>query len=88
MATGWTYEYIDEFVTLPRLAALDAHWAKHPPVHMSVAAFAGIKMQAPPTQAVAAAPARVIPIDNAAIWRDVHSDPRTLRWTNMTDRAA
>lgn len=86
MATGWTYEYIDEFVTLPRLNALDAHWAKHPPVHMSVAAFLGIKMQAPPPAAQASA--RVVPVDNAAIWRDVHSDPRTLRWTNMTERAA
>lgn len=87
MATGWTYEYIDEFVTLPRLAALSAHWAQYPPVHISVAAFVGIKMQAPAEMA-ARPTARVVPIDNAALWRDVHSDPRSLRWINMTDRAA
>jgi hypothetical protein len=42
-ATQWTWEYIDEFLTLPRLNALQKHWRRFPPVHMTAAAFAGIK---------------------------------------------
>jgi hypothetical protein len=42
-ATGWTWEYIDEFLTLPRLNALFEHWAEYPPVHITAALFAGIK---------------------------------------------
>lgn len=41
IATGWTWEYIGEFMTLPRLFAMYAEWAKYPPVHVSMAAFAG-----------------------------------------------
>lgn len=41
--TGWTYEYIDEWVTLPRLNALKRHWLNSPPVHITVARFVGIK---------------------------------------------
>jgi hypothetical protein len=36
-ATGWTWEYIDEFLTLPRLNALQKHWAKYPPVDVTAA---------------------------------------------------
>lgn len=46
-ATGWTWEYIGECLTLPRLAALQKHWRVHPPVHIMVALFAGYK---PPSE--------------------------------------
>lgn len=37
--TGWTWEYVDEFMTLPRLNELRQYWEKEPPVHVSVAAY-------------------------------------------------
>ncbi len=30
-------------LTLPRLAALNRYWADHPPVHLMIAAYLGIK---------------------------------------------
>jgi hypothetical protein len=45
-ALGVTWEYMDEFMTLPRLNALCDHWAQFPPVHIATAAIAaavGIK---------------------------------------------
>jgi len=30
-------------MTLPRLSVLSTYWQSHPPVHISVAAFIGIK---------------------------------------------
>lgn len=40
-ATGWTFEYIDEFMDLPRQEVLNKHWKRSPPVHFSVAAYLG-----------------------------------------------
>ena len=38
-ATGMTWEYIDESMTLPRMADLTAHWSKSPPTHLLVKAL-------------------------------------------------
>jgi hypothetical protein len=50
-ATGWTWEYIDRFMTLPRLEQLTKTWMEYPPTHISVAGIvhglAGKKPQAP-----------------------------------------
>ena len=75
-ATGWTWEYIGQCLTLPRLYALYDHWNEYPPVHESVAVALGLKTGAAAT-APAAAPAK---IDNAAITRNMHADPRKLVW--------
>lgn len=40
-ATGWTWEYIDEFLTLPRLAAMNRYWAVNPPLHLMVQGYLG-----------------------------------------------
>jgi hypothetical protein len=40
-STGWTWEYIGQCLTLPRLEAMYAHWRRFPPVHVSAALFAG-----------------------------------------------
>ena len=45
-ATGWTWEYIGQCLTLPRLRALDEHWRKYPPVHITLALFAGVTTKA------------------------------------------
>ena len=37
---GYTYEYIDNFMTLPKLAALRKYWDLIPPLAISVAAIA------------------------------------------------
>jgi hypothetical protein len=39
---GWTWEQIDD-MTLPRLYAFNRYWENHPPVHIMVAAYFGIK---------------------------------------------
>lgn len=46
-ATGWTWDYIGEHLTLPRLYALQKHWTVYPPVHIMAAIWAGYK-PAPP----------------------------------------
>lgn len=42
-ATGWTWEYIGQALTLPRLYALWEYWQGSPPVAESVAAYLGVK---------------------------------------------
>lgn len=44
-ATGWTWDYIGEHMTLPRLYALFEHWAQYPPVHITAAIFTGVKSE-------------------------------------------
>lgn len=87
-ATGWTYEYIDEHIDLPRLEALTRHWARRPPVHVGVAYLCeahGIEWKAGPD------PARSKPVDErerfeaaraqtAALFPTVPMDP-ALRQT-------
>lgn len=34
--TGWTWEYVGQHLTLPRLKALNAHWQKNPPLQEQV----------------------------------------------------
>jgi hypothetical protein len=41
--TGWTWEYIDEFMTLPRLYDLSRYWRDYPPIHALIGAFLGVK---------------------------------------------
>ena len=42
MATGWTWDYVEEQVDVPRLAAMSAYWEDYPPLHVMVAAYLGI----------------------------------------------
>lgn len=46
-ATGWTWDYVGEHMTLPRLYAMFEHWGRYPPAHISAALFAGIKPAKP-----------------------------------------
>ena len=50
---GWTWEYIDDFMTLPRLTAMYKHWEGSPPVHWMIAGYLGVKKD----KAAAAKPA-------------------------------
>ncbi len=34
--TGWSWEYIDDYMTIPRLEALNRHWGQFPPVCVSI----------------------------------------------------
>jgi hypothetical protein len=54
-ATGWTWEYVAEYMTLPRLYALSSYWRTCPPVQESVAALLGVK----PEEAAAQLPESV-----------------------------
>ncbi len=71
-ATGWTWEYIGQCLTLPRVYALFEYWKQCPPVNETVAAYIGYK------PAAAKAPLRML--DNAAVVADMTTDPRTLKW--------
>jgi hypothetical protein len=39
---GWTYEYIDDHMTIPRVLEINAYQAKCPPLHIMVAGYLGI----------------------------------------------
>ena len=41
--TGWTWDYIENQMDIPRLASMNAYWAKHPPLHVMVQWFMGIE---------------------------------------------
>lgn len=41
-AFGWTWEYIDEYVTVPRLIEITEYWKQVPPLHEAFAGFFGI----------------------------------------------
>jgi hypothetical protein len=38
---GWTFEYIDECMTLPRVHAITRYQKQNPPVHWMLASFFG-----------------------------------------------
>lgn len=38
---GWTWEYIDENMTMERLASCDLYWKESPPIHILVAQYLG-----------------------------------------------
>ncbi len=41
--TGWTWDYVEDTLTVPRLKSLYVEWKKHPPIPILLAAFMGIK---------------------------------------------
>lgn len=41
--SGWTWEYVENQLTLPQMRAMYEEWQHNPPVPMMVAAFLGIK---------------------------------------------
>lgn len=47
---GWSWEYIDEQMTIPRLDAINAYHRKHPPLHLAVAAYLGVGEKARPSE--------------------------------------
>ena len=42
-STGWSWDYVEETLTVPRLLALCACWRNHPPAHLLLAAWLGVK---------------------------------------------
>jgi len=44
--TGWTWEYIGQQMTLPRLYEMQCYWEQHPPVGDLVAAYLGYEVKA------------------------------------------
>lgn len=53
---GWTWEYIDDMMTLPRLYAIFKHWESRPPLHWMVAQFLGIKRKSQDQSGASLAP--------------------------------
>lgn len=41
--TGWTWDYVEDTLTTPRLNALYEEWRLHPPLPLMIAAYLGIK---------------------------------------------
>lgn len=81
-ATGWTWDYVGQCLTLPRLRALMRRWAKVPPVSESVAAFV---YGDSPGDAVASSghAANEPTITNEDVVREMHSDPRKVQWVGI-----
>lgn len=40
---GWTWEYVDEAMTIQRWNAMNTYWRDHPPLHIMVAGLVGYK---------------------------------------------
>lgn len=45
--TGWTWEYIDKSMTLPRWESMCEYWKNNPPQHMLMAIYIGYKPEKP-----------------------------------------
>jgi len=41
--TGWTWDYVDENMTMERLNALTGYWEDHPPLQAMIASYFGIE---------------------------------------------
>jgi hypothetical protein len=76
-ATGWSFEYIGSFLTLPRLASLYRYWREAPPVAESVAAFLGIRTTDASPRSESAQP-----LTNAEVVRGTRADPRLAKWVS------
>ena len=76
-ATGWTWDYVGEYLTLPRLLALCERWKMVPPVDESVAIYLGIK-PAGVSDAVKRTPLKAL--TNADIVLGTKSDARAIQW--------
>jgi len=48
MSTGWTWEQVETGMTVPRFQALARYWQRHPPLHLMVAAYLGIRPEPRP----------------------------------------
>lgn len=48
--TGWTWDYVEQELDVPRLTALTTYWRNNPPLHVMVAAYLGIKPKATPKE--------------------------------------
>ncbi len=53
---GWTWEYVDDCMTLPRLAALNKYQQQHPPLHIMVQGLLGYHPEASGKKATAVKP--------------------------------
>lgn len=40
-AFGWSWEYIDDNMTLPRYYEISEQWKKWPPLHLAILAYIG-----------------------------------------------
>jgi len=87
-ATGWTWEYIGQCLTLPRLFAMHAIWRKFPPMIVSGAAMLGVKHEPEPelpktreeiAEAFAKAAIRVAQATTVA--------PQKLKWITVPNEA-
>jgi hypothetical protein len=83
-ATGWTWEYIGQCLTLPRLFAMYSVWNKYPPLIVAGAALLGIKADDTPAipqtrdgiaKAMADAAIRLA--------QATTTDPAKLRWVTV-----
>lgn len=50
-STGWTWDYVAENIDLPRIGHLSNYWRRHPPVHILVASYMGIRPSEKPNEA-------------------------------------
>lgn len=51
-STGMPWDRVEDELDIPRLAAMNEHWRKHPPVHIMVAAYLGYEPKAQKRESV------------------------------------
>ena len=44
--TGWSWEYVDDHMDIPRLLRMNRYWRLHPPLREMVQAYLGIEPDA------------------------------------------
>lgn len=58
---GWTWEYIDREMTIPRWRAIQAYQKKHPALHLIMASYTGVN------KAIAEADADAAPAEESLL---------------------
>ena len=43
--TGWSWEYVDDHMDIPRLLKMNQYWRAHPPLREMVQAYLGIEIK-------------------------------------------
>ena len=43
--TGWTWDYVENHMTVPRLKAMHEEWQRNPPLPLMIATYLGIRKE-------------------------------------------
>jgi hypothetical protein len=82
-ATGWTWDYVGEYLDLPRLYALQKYWESVPPIAEMIAIYLGVTKPGTKPGIKPSAPAKLLSNEDIlAMIGDVDMY-RGLDWQNV-----